>query len=247
MWEISIISPSKHKKHLESIENDLLSKFKSANLFIAFSKFGTNNHVLSIAAKSEIENIKKFIRKTLTENLILMEKEDILKKEVNIEFLSESSKFALIKALVLFDFDEDKVIVEKKLNLEKNIVTHAFFNFKLKALKQKWSELAKISSQEFFANSEIFFEFLKFLVESIQPKDLNVIISQNNNSFLIKDTNNKLVKEEKINGRCNDEVELITKLIMLSPQKIKFHNNISLSQESFKLIRYIFEQKISDN
>lgn len=242
MWEISIEMPIKFKRYLVNIENYLLEKYKDLGIFMALAK-KQNSFVLSLAVNLPNNKFKQDIKLQISETIILSEKEDFFKTKFNCENLSDSCKDAFINALIMFNFEEEILYVSSLLDIDKNVITHAFFVFKLKELMLKWQELLYISSQQILYNTpEILFEFLRFLVSNINSKYEKVEIVKRDKKYLINDDKNNTIKNDKIID-ATDEIELITNLIILSPKQIIIDIKL-VSNEMVSLLKYIFDERL---
>jgi len=242
MWEISIEMPLNFKRYLINIENYLLEKYKDLGIFMAFVK-KQNSFVLSVAVNLPNNKFKQDLKIQISEAIVLSEKEEFFNSNFNCENLSGTCKQAFINALIMFNLEEEIVYVSELLDMEKNIITHAFFVFRLKLLILKWKELLYISSQQILYNTpEILFEFLKFLVSNVNSNYEKVEIVKQDKKYLIYDEKNNTIKSDKIID-ATDEIELITNLIILSPKQIVIDIKL-ISNEMISLLKYIFEERL---
>lgn len=244
MWEISIISSSKNRHYLFNIKKNLSAKFKNSGLLCVCEKIN-DNHILSIACSSKIQEIQNYLKEVLAERIVLIFKEDFLNKMIIMENVSETCKSAFIKALMCFDFENDVNIVFDELNINSNINLEAFYKFRLGKLRNKWNDLINATSYDsmYLNNYEIFLEFLKFLIESIKPtfKEINVYFKDN--YYVLLDENGKRIVCNEASKVYKDEISLVTDLIMLAPLKIKFYCG-NVSRDTQKLISYIFDGRV---
>lgn len=236
MWEFTVIGNNNLNIYLKNIELTLKQK---TNAVLA-----RNNNSLSIACQhSEKSNVIKVLKNVLTETIILYYKELFFKSNLNLNYLSEQFKTAFIKCLVLFDFEEDYYLIINKLDFVNAINLDSFFNFKLKALKNKWQELAMVlSDNTTFLESDAFLELLKFLINSITPKRESVDVYFNGEKFVLSDENNNILV---FNNSESHELNLITGLITLAPKTINLHCAGVLSNNTFKIIYYVFNKKVN--
>lgn len=240
MWEISLIVQAKNAKYLEIIEN----KIKSLTKFKVHSALHNNagSSTLSLATeKPEIELIN-LLKILIAEAIIFIEKEDLIKKKVDFKNTQQIGVGAFIKALVLFDFEADKNEIICSLELNKTIDLHAFFNFRLRALKKKWLELLNLVNQNngLIGGADI---LLEMLVENLSFSDKNIFIEKSCDEFVLLDEEGKKI-QEGISGIIFDEIELVTNLIILAPKKIKILCKSDISKETMNLIGYIFGNRV---
>ena len=238
MWQLTIIGNSKFNLFLKHIELVLKSKTKAV--------LAKNKNQLSIACvlKDKV-NVLKVLNRVLSENLVLFYKENFILKTLDLNYLSETFKQALIKCLVLLDFETDVNFVFNQLSLwcAETINLDSFCHFKLKVLKQHWqTNLDVVNSSSAFIESDTFLDVLKFLVSAITPKRQSVDVCYSAGKFVISDENNNVLV---FNNSGNDELNLISGLITLAPQTINLYCASALTNKTFKLIYYIFNKKVN--
>ncbi len=241
MWEISLIIQTKYKRYLQVLEEKLKIEFDSNKIQSAFYD-GKENSTLSLAIKEPTYKFKKTLKKLIAEIVLLTEKENIILNNIKHHNKDITSKSVFVKTLVLFDFEEEKKEIENLIELSKRIDLHAFFNFRLMHLKNKWLDLVNLANKDdsVVSNAEV---LLEILVESLTPSG-RIVIVEYDKGFELYDENGKKCDESFLSSEINDEVELITNLILLSPKKIKIMCKEKISAESLNLINYIFSNKL---
>lgn len=206
-------------------------------------------HILSNATSDIVitgENsfAKEFVLELISETIINIFKTEYFEKSINLGFLRPEQKDALVKALVLFDIDSD--IYYTLLSIEKldTIVVDAVNTFLLSKLKLKWAEFVTITNlnSDYLLNYDVFVEFLKFLINSIQPKTKVINLKCDVRNFLFLDEKNSVITS-KVN--IDDEMGLITNLVLLAPQNINIHCIDRVSNRTFKTLYYLFDKKIN--
>ena len=241
MWEISLIIQTKYKKYLMVLEEKLKIEFGENKIQSAFYD-SKDNSILSIAIDNPTYKFKKTLKKLIAEIILITEKEEIIMNNIKSPTSEQTSNSVFIKTLVLFDFEEEKREIESLLELSKKIDLHAFFNFRLSKLKNKWFELVNLANRDdsIISNAEV---LLEVLVESIAPSG-RIIIVKYDKGFEFYDENGDRCKDAFLTKKITDEAELITNLILLSPKKIKLMCKDKLTKESLNLINYIFSNKL---
>lgn len=237
MWEFNLTCEPTDVKYLSYVKDNL----EHCEILSIF------NNTLSIACL--IENKTKVIKQLkslIAEITVLIYKEKFFKTSLNLKMLSIAYSEALIKCLVMFDYEDDVYYVFTKLNLEFNLILSSFYNFKLKALKQKWSEIKNIATNSGVNyESETLIELIRFLIDSITPKRQAINIYFNGETFVLRDENNLIIKLNNALNKSNMEINLITTLISLAPKVINFHCLGCVSENTFRVISYLFNKKIN--
>lgn len=236
MWEFTIIGNANLNLYLKNIE--LTLKQKTGVILAA------NKNTLSIACKPENkQKVIKLLKPLISETIVLFYKEQFFKNHINLNYLSDQFKTAFIKCLVLFDFEEDYIIAFNELELINAINLDSFFHFKLKQLKNKWQQLLYVlNSNSTFLESEALLDLLKFLISSIKPKRESVDVYFNGVKFVLSDENNNILM---FNNSESAELSLISGLITLAPKTINLHCAGVLSNNTFKIIYYVFNKKVN--
>ena len=93
-----------------------------------------------------------------------------------------------------------------------------------------------------FLESETFLELLKFLIDTIIPRHRSIDVFYNGKNFELLDENNNIIC---FNNTNNPEANLISGLISLAPKTINLHCAGMLSDNTFKIIYYIFNKKVN--
>mgnify|MGYP004560443989 CR=1 FL=1 len=111
-------------------------------------------------------------------------------------------------------------------------------------IKNKWNEFSTITNlnSNHLLNYEVFVEFLKFLINSIQPRLYVINIKCDVNKYLFYDNNNVVVAK---NIDLSDEIGLITNLVFLAPKNINIYCINQVSNKTFKTLYYLFDKKIN--
>lgn len=241
MWELSISCNSKFSSHLNYIFSTL-DKLKGVKIYKALSE-KDNVSTLSIATHKKENEVVDLVKDKIAEAIIYIEKDKYITAHSNLKMRASAGKKTFKKALVLFDFDDDKSLILEQLTLDKNINLHAFYQFRLRHLKKKWEDLVTITNQEnsLLGGTDV---LLGFLIESIKPTDRKVFVDKNTKNFILLNEAGEQIDEGFVSKNITDEVDLVTNLIVLSPRKINILCKDNISKETYNLINYIFNGKV---
>lgn len=197
-----------------------------------------------IVVSGESMFVKEYVLEMISETIITIYKTDFFEKTMNVPFLNVENREALIKALVLFDIESDIYYILTCIENMSTIILKSIDTFLLPKIKNKWNEFVTITNLNgnYLLNYEVFVEFLKFLINSIQPKTNVINLKCDVNKYLFFDDNDRLLTS-KIN--LDDEMGLITNLVMLAPKNINIHCIGQVSNKTFKTLYYLFDKKIN--
>ena len=239
MWEFALTMESQKADVAKFIYNSIKPKIDEVGgIVTSFEEKGKISIVLA-CEDFEKNRVGYHLRDVITCVICSYMKEDFLNKNLKFPPKSLLELHTFKKALVSFDRETDRFIVNKNLNLQNNLVLESFFYFKLQSLKEKWQELVKIANDNstYFLNDDSFIELLRFLIENIEVSfdEVNVICKDSGIVLL----NSEFEKLPHFNNEVCDEFELVSRLLQLSPRKINWY----ASKHNFFLEK-VFEKRI---
>lgn len=237
MWEFSIEMLSDKINLARYLYTTLESKIKEVGGVI--TSYELNSHITIVLACPEIEKIrtKYIIANAVSNGICTFLKEDFLSRQLNIPIEGKLEQYTFKQALVYFDRETDKFLVNKHLKLEKNIVIESFFYFQLLPLKEKWRELAGIANENgtYLLSQDSFIELLRFLIDNIEIlSDEIFVIIEKNNIKILDINDNPLTDKADIN-----EFDLVDYLFKSSPRKINWSG-----EKRFTFLEKIFSKRI---
>lgn len=237
MWEYNITTNIKDINYLIELERNIKNKYKNAII-------ATHNNSMTIALPyNQKPKAFEYIKRILAKNIALIYKERLLVNNINFDYLSEEYKVAFVKSLIYFDLEEDIFEIINQIDFDTGINFDSFYNFRLANLKYKWQQLILVcKSNTMFLESETFLELLKFLIDTIIPRHRSIDVFYNGKNFELLDENNNIIC---FNNTNNQEANLISGLISLAPKTINLHCAGMLSDNTFKIIYYIFNKKVN--
>ena len=144
----------------------------------------------------------------------------------------------------MFDSECDKEEIKQELILHKELNIDSFYHFKLSFLKDKWQEILNIVNYgSNITNNAEFMELLKFLVNNVESHISVANVYFKHNKFLI--CNNKNIPIFFNDKEFGIEESLLSQLIELNPKLINLYCFSNVTADTFKLISYIFDNKIN--
>ena len=200
------------------------------------------NNQISVNGDNEFS--RELILEIISESIVNIYKTEFFNQNIGLSFLPQQHKDALIKALVMFDIESDIYYVLTSIERFSTVILSSFNEFLLTKIKHRWQEFVLIANLNgnYLLNYEVFIEFLKFLINSIQPKTRVVNLKSDLKKFLLFDEKNNLVTSRV---DLSDEMGLITNLVLLAPKNINIHCIDKVSEKTFKTLYYLFDKKIN--
>ncbi|MDD4815879.1 MAG: hypothetical protein PHQ62_01900 [Clostridia bacterium] len=221
MWEFSITMDSEKSKIAKYIYAKLKPSVEEIKgVITSFEEMGKINIVLA-CKKLEKTRLCYHVSEVICYVVSTVLKEEFLDKNLKFPQKDKLELYTFKKALVSFDRETDRFLINKYLVLEENLILESFFHFKLQPLKEKWQELVKIANDNstYLLSDDSFLELLKFLIDNIEfaSDELNVVFQQE--KFFVFDSNFKQIGDE---NSVFDEFALVNKILELSPRKINW-------------------------
>lgn len=239
MWEFSIMLESDHAKVAKFLFNSLKKYVEEVGGIITSFEEAGLIHIVIACDNAEKTRLFYYVKSYITEAICSYFKNEFLRKNLKVNLKNKVSITAFEKALQYFDKETDRYLVEKYLNLEKNIFLESFFEFKLKILKSKWLELTKIANENssYLLTDDTFIELLRFLVDNLEVSFDTLNIISDSDGYQLLDENFK----DATTSLKGDAVWLIENVIALSPRKINIYTDTP--SEELNLISSIYSSR----
>lgn len=239
MWEFSIGMDSDKVEMAKYIYNNLKERVEEVSGIIT-SYEQTGKIIIVIACENYEKNrLCYHISDVLTYAICTFIKEEFLEKNLKLPKKTELELFTFKKALVSFDRETDRFLINRQILLEESLYIEPFFYFKLQSVKEKWEELLKIANDNstYLLSNDAFLELLKFLIDNIEISydEINVIF-KDDQIFLL---GNDFESLPNLNSEIIDECTLVSKLLELSPRKINWY-----SKKRHEFLEKIFEKRL---
>ena len=246
MWEFCINLSDKNV--LASKKAYLLLKdfCKEYNGIVTTYERCGNISILVSAEECDEARFKHYIANIISDIICEDFKLKYLEENLSLPNLDVISKKAFMQALLSFDKESDKYIIQKYIVLEKSIDVEAFYYFRLAILREKWKELVQIANDNkaYLSSNETLVELLKFLVNNLELKNEAINLLQDNGKVCFYDTNFKLLKQNNITEKDIDST-IISNLIAFAPKYVNIYCGETFNGNLIKLLKQIFDKRIN--
>jgi len=194
MWEFSVSMDSEKVNVAKYIYDTLKTTVEDAKgVITSYEQMGKINIVFA-CEEFEKTRLTYHISDTIAYVICTFLKEEFLIKNLKFPQKEKLEVYTFRKALVSFDRETDRFLVNKYINLEDTLFLESFFHFKLQSLKEKWNELVKIANDNstYLLSDDSFLELLKFLIDNIEiaSDEINVILQKEKIIVLDSEYNN---------------------------------------------------------
>ncbi len=240
MWELSISVETKNIEVAKFIYQTL--KVKTAEfggVVTCYEEFG-KVFVLVACPKNEQEKVLDVVEKCLTKAICNFYKKNFLMENLHLPLHEKISAVAFQKALINFDRETDFCIISRNLSLKKNFFLDSFYEFKLKALREKWGEIVALANEnrDYLVSNEAFYDLLKFLIDNLEVGQDEIDVFEDENGYSISPQ----VESGESFEKLSDE-GLVSSLIDICPKKINLFCKTDGDTTGF--LRKIFEERVN--
>ena len=238
MWELSISVASKNIDIAKFVYQTLKSQTQEFGAVVTCYEQFDNFYILVGCEILEQSRVSLAIERCVIKVICNFYKEQFLSENLRLPFHDVIGLTAFKKALINFDKETDFYLISKNLCLEKNLHLDSFYNFKLKTLREKWSELITLANEnsDYLVSNEAFFDLLKFLIDNLEICEEEISVFQEENGYSIKTKN-----VEQFSNLSNES--LVSSIIELCPKKINFFCKSDDNTAGF--LSKIFDERIN--
>lgn len=189
--------------------------------------------------------LKAMIKDKIADIITIYYKYIFFKKRVKLSNLCDFEKEILLCSIISADLEDDKREVKNRINNFDKLPIDGFYNFIMKNLKYKWSELSNYIPKVFMKNQYI--DFISFLLENeCAAKKIYVY---NNNVY---DKHYNLLTKSALLEGC--EIGVLKEIILSRCNEIEIVNGKSggisgggeafAEKDSEKYLKQIYKSKI---
>lgn len=246
MWEFCVNLSDKNIHASKKIYLALKDFCKEYNGIVTTYERCGNISILVTAEKCDENRYKHFLINLISEVICEDFKLKYLQENLSLPNLDEISQKAFMQALLSFDRETDKYIVQKYLELDNSIDVEAFYFFKLLPLKEKWKELVQIANDNkaYLSSNETLVELLKFLVDNLELKNESINLIHKDGKIGFYDINFKLLKENDLKEKDIDST-IISNLIAFAPKYVNIYCGDNFNNNLIRLLKQIFDKRIN--
>lgn len=239
MWEFCVCAKKENKNVILYLESEISLVLKRLE---GVKSLCENESCVSFCVgikKEYAKALKKELLKLLCNAVCEKMKYNYLKENININ-ISEKSLFeAFVKVYTYFDIELEKAIVIRAIYFPKNLNLESFLNFRLHSLKQKWQEMCDLTNlnSSIFLKSKTFLDILKFLIDNLDYKHESIVLDFQHNKLFLNS------EKKSFCDLTADSFDVLTKIIELSPKKIKIIKGVS-ELEPIGLLVDLFDGRV---
>jgi len=164
MTSITISEKDYNEGNLLYVQNSAGELFRSADCSLRKEKHESRVMLIINCPEYYADIIRTEIADKIAEIIAIKYKYEYFKSQVKISGLSNIEREILLASLIAADLDDDKRYAFDRLKNNTEVAIDGFFNFRLKPLKKKWSDVVSYVPT-CFLNSQLK-EFISYLIEN---------------------------------------------------------------------------------
>ncbi|MCH5160133.1 MAG: hypothetical protein J1F66_04725 [Clostridiales bacterium] len=152
-------------------------------------------------------------------------------------------KNVLVNVICVFDNDYDRQIVSRLVEIDQNVCIDGYYNFRLGAVKKKWSDIIRLVSDNLYVLSDnsLIVEFLQYLLESTPSKVKVLSVSFEGDGFTLYGSGSKVLEPAiSLAKSATVEEEAMLNILSLKPQRVKIYHSNPLSDDFVQMLSALF-------
>ncbi len=242
MWEFSLNVRSDRERIVQFFIENISKSCLYMNGIVTSHEENGYTSILMAVEESFCGEAQRVIERLVTQIICTDFKYAFLEKNLKIPMHDKIGMTAFKKALLNFDRETDKFLVLKNLEIGHSLFLDSFYEFRLGALKAKWTELVSLANENrvYLISNDAFLDLLKFLIDNIEICEEEVSVVENEDGFKI------LLEDEgdtTYNNVTFNEEGLVSSIIDLAPQKINLY--CTSNNKAVDLLGKIFDERVS--
>ena len=163
------------------------------------------------------------IKDRIADVIAVSYKYDMFSAKIRPSGISEYQRQILLTTIIAADIEEDKRYVKSKLCVSEENSIQGIFNFKMKALKDKWEEIASFLPSYF--TSELYKNFISYMLEDFNEGKVYVLEGK-----VFDDRYNRLRKSCLLGGEGSP---VIKEILLSKSREVELMSKIGESEENF--------------
>ena len=220
MWEFCVMANDCDKNVITYIQEKSQKVVAECGGVSCFDENGKEVSFSVGVKKEKSAYLKQKLTKILCDAICEKMKYNYLKNHIMVEVKDESMLEAFIKVYTYFDMELEKAIAIRMIYFPKVLNINSFLNFNLPTLKQKWQEMCNLTNMNsaLFVKSATFLDLLKFLIANLDYKYEKIVVDFSTGIIFCEQDKKGL---KICDFETNNVVDVLTKVIELSPKHIK--------------------------
>ncbi len=242
MFETTISVPKENKYLLEYIKDKTFPVIEEIN-GIATDVEDKRRCYFSVACSDTFRfQLKRILAENVSATLALGYKNLYVRKCLKV---GKGNFFqnVLINTMCIFDKSYDQQFISKILDVDKPMYIDGYFNFKLQILRNKWKEIAKLVSDNYYIlqDKQMILEFLQYLLESVSSKVANLTLTLDNESYFLYDSKNNILPNlTSLAPKFSLEEEAAINILLCKPKHITVYSP-NMPSDDFRMLMNLFD------
>lgn len=225
MSQIKITESSLKSKNIIYIY-EMLSQITSQLGCLNNLRGGKNRYELLLDVPSSYrELIANEVEENIADVISVNYKYSFFKKNVNLNGLNDLEQELLLVALISADIEEDRKYIIKKLKEYSEYTLDGIYNFRLKALKEKWYDIVGCVPPSFRSS-----QLKDFIIYLVRDKARKRVYYDNGNVY---DKRYNLLKRRELLAGDSLELPILKEILLSSAGEIELASKLPEDDEKY--------------
>ncbi len=234
MKEIKITESKTKNRNIVYLYTTLGDVVNQINSQIILKNGNNRIELTIIVIEDYYDLLKQEIEDKIADIIAVSYKYDFFVKKIKTASLTSFERELLITALISADIDEDKKYVIKKLKNFTEYSIDGIFNFRMKPLKEKWSEVASYIPSTFLSKQVK--DFIEYIVKDKNGKK---VYYENGSVF---DKKYNVLRRRELLTNCNYDESTIIEILLSGAGEVELGSPLSEKEE--KIIKEIYGERL---
>lgn len=185
MFQLTITVNLYNDEMLDSLNACIIDNKLTENNVCASTVVGSNVFISIGGERHDRQKIIDTLKDNLVKIYLTVVKKKYIERHLKLMHTNDVSKMLITNMLVAFDRENEDNLLRREIDLKSRFSIDGFFNFRMKELKQRWTDVCKLATDnaEYLSDDSTVNELLKFLMCAVQPKISAAEISENGDCF----------------------------------------------------------------
>lgn len=225
MSQLKITESAKRGKNVTYIRETLSAVTKQLGCLVDL-RGGKNRYELTIEVPSEYKNLLVSEAEDKIADVISVNyKYAYFKKNSNLSGLKPVERELLLTSLIAADIDEDKRYVVKKLKAFQEYALDGIFNFRMKALKEKWLDILSYIPAGF--QSTQLKDFIIYLIKDKMGK--RVYFDEGS----VYDKRYNILKRRELLSGDSGEISIVKEILLSGAGEVELASPLPKNDEEY--------------
>ena len=238
MWEITIIASIRDIPHIDRLEQDIFSAYRSSGVMISRVE-SDDEYIVSIAVPTKYTTVIQYIKLCLSQMIVRVVKYEYYRDRLIVSNNDILNDF-IINVLVSVGSELEVLQCLHSL-VDTRVHIRSYVRFVLKDMVAKWDTFITTIKKEFrgISGEEIYLEFLKYIVDIMEVDDISLFITIDMGYYRLYTLDHCIDMSISI----DQEADFIIAILDARPREVILCNYKDINGAMYRFLQYVFSSK----